>query len=428
MVEISPRLNPEMVLKDLSFDEEGRWAAPVANRLTVVDPVVPPRNVIIKDDTFRESTNMPGAAPTNEKKLELARMLEAIGVKEIVGGHAGLDEQCEFMRMVKDSGLNLMVHAYVDFGDWKRGIDKAVAAEADAIWMPGALNPSPAFAGKLGSRYAYWSPDFDLSAVLETAVAAIKTAKDKGKLITVGRAPLDPEIFYKALEAYVKAGADRICIMDDKGNYTPQTMAYMVKMTRDVVGPDVKIELHCHNDFGLALANTLEAVRAGADVVDCVLNGYSHRSGNCALDQIVLALEVLYGVRTGVELSKLMSLCTFASDIFGVPIPEQTPHMGASAYSYGGVHIGALLQEGWFIWETIPAETIGQHRHVVWTPTALERHGTAGPVAVKIQTMGYQCSEAQLEQVFGKLRKVMAQKNFATDEELEAAVHEVLGK
>jgi isopropylmalate/homocitrate/citramalate synthase len=321
-----------------------------------------------------------------------------------------------------------MVHAYVDFGDWKRGIEKAVAAEADAIWMPGALNPSPVFAGRLGSRYAYWSPDFDLSTVLETAKTAIQTAKDKGKLVTVGRAPLDPEIFYKALEAYIKAGADRICIMDDKGNYTPQTMAHMVRMTRDVVGPEVKIEVHCHDDFGLSLANSIESVRAGADVVDCVLNGYSHRSGNCALDQIVLALEALYGVQTGVDVSGLMALCRFASDIFGVPIPRQAPHIGESAYSYGGVHIGALLQEGWFIWETIPAEAIGQHRHVVWTPTALERHGIAGPVAIRIQTMGLRCDEAQLAQVFGELRKVMAQKKFATDEELEAVVHKVLGK
>jgi (R)-citramalate synthase len=428
MVEISSRLNPVQVLKDLSFDEKGRWAVPVANRQKVVDSVVPPQNVIIKDDTFRESTNMPGSAPTNEQKLKLARMLEAIGIREIVAGHAGMDEQCKFMKMVKDSGLNLMVHAYVDFGDWKRGIEKAVAAEADAIWMPGALNPSPVFAGRLGSRYAYWSPDFDLSTVLETATVAIRTAKDKGKLVTVGRAPLDPEIFYKALEAYVKAGADRICIMDDKGQYTPQTMAYMVKMTRDVIGPDVKIEVHCHDDFGLALANSIESVRAGAEVVDCVLNGYSHRSGNTAVDQIVLALEVLYGVRTGVDLRGLTPLCKFASEIFGVPIPRQAPHIGESAYAYGGVHIGALLQEGWFIWETMPAETIGQHRHVVWTPTALERHGMAGPVAVKIQTMGLQCNEAQLEQVFGKLRIAMAQKKFATDEELEAVVHEVLGK
>ena len=428
MIEISPRLNKEKVLKDLSFDKEGRWAVLAENRLKVVDSVVPPRNVIIKDDTFRESTNLPGAAPTNKQKLELAKKLEAIGVREIVGGHAGLSEQCEFMRMVKDSCPKLMVHAYVDFGDWKRGIDMALAAGVDAIWMPGALNPSPVFAGKLGSRYAVWGPDFDLPKVLETVTAAVKTAKDKGKLVSVGRAPLDPEIIYKALEAYVKAGADRIAFTDGTGGYTPQTMAYIVKLIRDIVGPNIKIDIHCHDDFGLALANSIEAVRAGAEVVDCVLNGYSHRSGNCALDQIVLALEVLYDIRTGVDISQLMSLCKFASEVFGAPIPPLAPHIGAYAYSYGGVHISALLQEGWFIWETIRAEAIGQKRHVVWTPTALERHGMAGPVALKIQSMGFQCDEKQLQEVFGKLRKAMAQKNFATDEELEAVVREVLGK
>lgn len=427
MVEIPAVLNREQVLKELSFEERGRWAVPVLNRRKDVNPEIPARDVIIKDDTFRESTNMPGASPTNEQKLDLARKLEATGVKEIVAGHAGLREQCDFMRMVKDAGLKLMVHAYVDFGDWKRGIENAVAAGADAIWMPGALNPSPIFAGKLGSRYGYWSADFDLSAVLDTMKAAIDAAKDKNKLITVGRAPMIPDIFDKALDAYVKGGADRICIFDDRGNYTPQSMGYVVKMHRDAVGPDVKLEVHCHDDFGLSLANSLESVRAGADIVDCVLNGYSHRSGNCALEQIVLALEVLYGVKTGVDLGQLMSLCKLASEVFGVPIPPQRPHVGASAYAYGGVHISALLQEGWFVWETMQAETIGQRRHVVWSPTALERHGMAGPVALKIRRMGLQFDEAQLEQVFAAMRKALAAKKFATDEELEAVVHEVLG-
>jgi isopropylmalate/homocitrate/citramalate synthase len=320
-----------------------------------------------------------------------------------------------------------MVHAYVDFGDWKRGIENAVAAGADAIWMPGALNPSPIFAGKLGSRYGYWSADFDLSAVLDTMRAAIDMAKDKGKLITVARAPIIPEVFDKALDAYVKAGADRICIFDDRGHYTPQTMGHIVKMHRDAAGPDVKLEIHCHDDFGLSLANTLEAVRNGADVVDCVLNGYSHRSGNCALEQIAPALEVLYGVKTGVDLCQLTSLCQLASEVFNVPIPPQRPHVGEAVYAYGGVHISALLQEGWFVWETIKAEAIGQKRHVVWSPTALERHGMAGPVALKIRRMGLDFDEAQLQQVFAEMRTVMAKKNFATDEELETVVHRVLG-
>ena len=427
MIEISPKLNREKVLKELSFDEEGRWAAPILNRLKVVDSAVLPRNVILKDDTFRESTNMPGVAPTNEQKLKLAKKMEAVGVKEIVGGHAGIDEQCEFMRMVKDSCPKLMVHGFIDWGNWERCIDKAVAAGVDAIWIPGVLNPSSTFVpGKLGSRYGYWSQDFDLSLVLETAKAAIQKAKDKGKLVTVARAPLVPEIFEKTLDTYIKAGADRITIFDDKGVYTPQAMAYMVKMHRDIVGPDIKLEVHCHDDFGLALANSLESVRAGADVVDCMLNGLGHRCGNCTLDQIVLALEFFYDVRTGVDLSQLMSLCQLASDVYGVPIPPMAPHIGASAYGYIGAHIPMILQEGWFLWEGLRAEAIGQRRNIIWGPTAF-RHGTAGPVAVKIQTMGLQFNEKQFEQVIAKLRKVVERKKFATDEELEAIVHEVLG-
>jgi len=176
MIEIPSILNRDMVMKELTFDSQGRWAVPALNRMSVVDPNIPKHKVIIKDDTFRESTNMPGASPTNAQKLALAKKLESVGVTEIVAGHAGLKDQCDFMRMVKDSGSKLMVHAYVDFGDWKNGIEKSVAAGADAIWMPGALNPSPIFAAKLGSKYGYWSADFDLYAVLKTMDSAIKLA------------------------------------------------------------------------------------------------------------------------------------------------------------------------------------------------------------------------------------------------------------
>ena len=428
MVDIPDTLNHEVIRKELLFDNDDRWAIPALTRKTVVDSAIIQRKIIIKDDTFRESTNMPGTSPSNKQKLKLAKLFVKSGIKEIVAGHAGIREQCDFMKMIKESDLNLMVHAYVDFGDWKRGIQNAIDVGADAIWMPGALNPSPIFAGKLGAEYGYWSNKFDLIKVMDSVKAAVQFAKDNDKFITVGRSPMIASIFEKTIETYVKTGADRICIFDDRGNYTPHTMSYIVKMHRDAAGPDIGLEVHCHDDFGLALANSLEAVRSGADVIDCVLNGYSHRSGNCALEQIVAALEVLYNVKTGVDLKKLVSLCKFASEIFGVPIPSQAPHIGSSAYAYGGVHISALLREGWFVWETIKAETLGQKRNITWTPTAIERHGIAGPVALKIQSMGFQIDEAKLNQVFDEMRKEMSKKKVLTDEELEKIVNDVLNR
>ena len=428
MPEFASKLNPERIRKIFSFDEKDRWVVPVVNKMKTVDSVVAPRKVTILDDTFRESTNMPGANPTSKQKLELAKMLEEAGVKEIVGGYAGINEQCEFMRMVKESGIKLKVHAMLDLADFKRCIENAVAAGVDGVGFGDSMNIWPTRVGKLGPRYAYGGRDFDLAASLELAKTAIQTAKGKGLHVTAARALMDPEIFSKTLETYVKAGADAITIFDDKGDHTPQAMAYTVKMHRDVVGPDVKLRIHCHDDFGLALANSIEAVRAGVDVVDCVVNGYSHRSGNTALDQIVLALEVLYGIPTGIDLSKLMSIAKFASEIFGVPIPAQAPHIGGSAYSYGGIHVTALLEEGWYGWEGLRAETIGQQRHIVWTPTALQRFGLSGPVATRIKSMGLECNEEQLEKVFEELRKIFAVKKVATDTELEKIAHEVLGK
>jgi len=162
-------------------------------------------------------------------------------------------------------------------------------------------------------------------------------------------------------------------------------------------------------------------------VVDCVLNGYSHRSGNTALDQVVLALEVMYDIRTGVDLSQLMSLCQFASRIFGAPIPPWLPTLGHTRTLMAGSHrrdpAGGLVHLGRFESRNHRAASASR-----LDTTALERHGMAGPVALKIQTMGFQFDEKQLQEVFEKLRRVMAQKKFATNEELEAVVHEVLGK
>ena len=120
---------------------------------------------------------------------------------------------------------------------------------------------------------------------------------------------------YKA--AYL-AGADGLYVYDGPGCASPETIEYIVKLVRAISGGQVEIIVHCHNDFGLATANSIAAVKAGATLVDAVVNGLGDRAGNAPFEEVVTALEVLYNVRTGIDISKITEISKMVSDIYKI--------------------------------------------------------------------------------------------------------------
>jgi isopropylmalate/homocitrate/citramalate synthase len=226
--------------------------------------------------------------------------------------------------------------------------------------------------------------------------------------------------------AAIEAGADRIYVYDYRGCYTPEAVSLLVKFVREAVGNKVQLAFHPHDDFGLATINAVSAIMSGAELVDVNINNLGHRCGNADFAETVLALETLYGVKTGIDLSKIYSLCKLVEDITGVLIPPNKPHTGANMYVYGGIHYEFYRGGTWWGQENIKAETIGHQRAIWWTPTVLDRGGLKGPVAHKAEDMGFTITEGQLAKIYDGLRRIIKQRNYATDDEMEKIIREVV--
>jgi 2-isopropylmalate synthase len=251
----------------------------------------------------------------------------------------------------------------------------------------------------------------------------VRYSKRLGQYTAIGTVAATLDNLRQSVQTCLDAGADRFYLYDTRGWHTPQAMAYLTRFVRDIVGDRMEIAVHCHDDFGLAVANTVEAVRAGADVVDVTLIRTGHRCGNASFEQTVIALEVLHDIRTGIELEKLHSLCHFVAETYGLRIPPNAPIVGDHMFVYGGVHINALLTGAWFLWENLRAEVVGHRRRIVFGPTALRR-GAESPIALKARQMGVQLSEAQLEQVYQRLGAIIEERHQADEVEVESLIRE----
>ncbi len=403
------------VRKEFIFDPQDRWRVPAVVQSPLCRPAPQVESVTIVDDTLREGLNTPGVYPTIEGKFRIAEMLEEAGVTEIEGGYPDVKEHAELIKKVKRSRSRLKVSGFVvtGVGDPRRSIDAAVDAGVDRIRV-------------LGTNISHSiSPPADAEAGLGVFRDTIRYAKGRVQFVSaapLGGASLD--MIRRAVTAAVEAGADRVYVNDSQGGFTPEAAAYLVKLYRELVGSDVQVAFHGHDDYGFAAINGVQAVLAGADVVDVTVNRMCHRSGLADLAQVVLALETLYGVQTGVNLERIHDLCKGVEKEFDIAIPPNAPHIGSWAYCHTGIH-PQLAGGKWWVFENVKAETIGQRRSMLWTPTVLDRGGMKGAVAHKAAEMGFSLREAQLAAISDELRNVFRENKYATTEEVERIIRKV---
>lgn len=425
--EMPPHIDPRRVADEAILDEQGRW---LRSRIDALPEVAPPSakaSVIIKDDTIRSGANTPGVYATTEQKLRIAERLEDAGVVEAEGGYANLDEHARFVQELKRRGTRLRLGAHCAYGvpDWRMHVDRAVEAGYDIVNLVGMQ-------GYLMSQALH--PNLTGDAILERMAEAVRYSKSLGQFTAIGTVAATLDNLRRTVETVLEAGADRFYLYDTRGWHTPQAMAYLTRFIREIIGQRMgiagqrmEIAIHCHDDFGLAVANTVEAVRAGGDVVDVTLIRTGHRCGNASFEQTVVALKVLHDIRTGIKLEKLHSLCAFVAETYGLRIPPNAPIIGDSMFVYGGVHINALLTGAWFLWENIRAEVVGHRRRIEFGPTALRR-GAESPIALKARQMGVSLDEAQLEEVYQRLGAVIEARRKAEEIEVESLIREAAAR
>lgn len=417
-MEIPKWVDVERLRREAKFEPTGRWITSRLSELALVGSRKGPDHVTLKDETLRSGANTPGVIASNSMKLRIARKLREAGIIEVEGGYPGIDKHCEFMKLLEREGLGLRVgaHARMHIDDYQSEADRALEAGAEIInWLGRG--------SYLMTIAAVTSLDGQRS--IDRIHEAVTYARSQGAFVSIGMPSEDIETLHDWVVAARDAGAHRVYIYDGRGWYTPDVVRFLVHYVKDLVGGRCEVGLHCHDDFGLATINAVEGARAGADIVDVTVNGTGHRCGNACFEQVVVALEVLHGISTGIDLRLVCSLSKLVEEVYGIPVPANAPVVGKNMYSHGGNHLVGALKAGWISWENIRAETVGAQRRLVYGPTALQR-GPSAPIPLKVKTMGLEATEEQLARIVARLRERIAQQAEVSDPEVEGIVREVL--
>lgn len=312
-------------------------------------------DIIIEDTTLRDGEQAPGLAFTQAQKIEIHDALVDLGVRWIeVGIPAMGGTELETLKALLARGGEAHLVA------WNRGNAADVSASlrlgfrAVHIGLP--TSPEH-LAGGLGR---------DIAWLFRTAADLVKAAKDKGAFVSisaedVGRTEIS--LLRDYAQCVYEAGADRLRLSDTIGILTPQAYAERVRAAR--ASAPIDIQCHAHNDFGLAVANTLAGLEAGARYFHVTVNGIGERAGMPDIAQMAMALKQLHGIDLGLKLDRLWSLARLVARATHQPVAPWQPVVGDNVFSHeSGIHVrGTLRDERAF--EPFPPETVGGTRRIV---------------------------------------------------------------
>lgn len=325
------------------------------NRLRKNLPPKLPERVFVWDETLREGVQTPTVFLTYVEKVKLAKMIDEMGIYIINVGFPAISERekDDVKKIANESFQQTRLTASAR--TLKSDIDACLECGIREISI---LTP---FNG-LNLQYRL---KMTKEQVLEKTAESVGYAKKHGATVNfvledASRTPID-EIL-QIFETAIKAGADRLVIADTVGFLRPLSMRYLISHIREglseLTSKEIQLSVHCHNDFGLATANTLAAVEEGVAHVHTCIAGFGERAGVAPLEEVVAALELLYDIDTGVDMKKLYRLSQLAEKSFALPIQYHKPIIGENAFSYEvDEHIHGMLAHP-LIYEPFPPEIV----------------------------------------------------------------------
>jgi isopropylmalate/homocitrate/citramalate synthase len=355
-----------------------------------------PERVFVWDETLMEGAQAPAVFLTYVEKVKLAKMMDEMGVSIItVGFPASSEEEKNTVRKIANEGFqqaSLAASARPIKSDVETCIECGIG-EIQIFTPFNGLNLQ--FRLKMTKEQ-----------VLQKTVESIDYAKKHGVKVDFiledgSRTPLQDIL--QIFEAATKAGADRLVIGDTVGFMRPLTMRYLISHVRDglseTIKKEVPLSVHCHNDFGLATANSLAAVEEGATYVHTCVAGFGERSGCAPLEEVCTALELLYNVDTGIDLDKLYRLSQLAEKTFALPIQFHKPIIGENAFSYEvDEHVKAMLANP-LTYEPFPPEIVGRE-----TMFYLGRQAGKNLVESRLIQAGIKSTPMQVEEIVRRIK------------------------
>src|SRR3989440_4980224 len=275
------------------------------------------------DTTLRDGEQTVGVVLTPEDKLELARGLDGLGIERIEAGFPRVSaDDRRAVELIRDAGLGAEI--------W--GFSRAVDADVKVLLELGveaSVIESPISDLKLEAL------GVDREAMLERIVYAVSFAAEQGVNVAffgVDGTRADPGFFETVYKTAVEAGAREVVVVDTIGIATPEAVADLVGRTREWLGPEVAIHFHGHNDFGLATASAVAAVRAGARWIHGTINGMGERAGNANLGEVALTLRALYGVGTNLRFERLREVSARVRELSGYELDPWKPVVGENLF------------------------------------------------------------------------------------------------
>lgn len=387
-----------------------------------------PDVVRIFDTTLRDGEQSPGASLTSSEKLEIARQLAALGVDIIEAGFpaASPDDLKAVQRIAQEVGT-------LD-GPIICGLARAFNSDIEKAWEAVQYAAKPRIHVFLATSEIHMKHKLrlDPEEVLERIENMVKYARsfcDDIEFSPEDAGRSDPEFLKVALKIAIDAGATTLNIPDTVGYTLPHEYGGLIAdLIAGTVGGDRVIwSTHCHDDLGLATANTLAGVMAGARQVEVTINGIGERAGNTSLEEVVMAIrtrEGMFGLETNIDASQITRTSRMVSNYTGITVQPNKAIVGANAFSHeAGIHQDGMLKDA-RTYEIMTPAMVG----LTQSKLVLGKHSGRHALKTRFDELGYELSEEQFLEAFARFKEVADKKKNITDADLEAIVFDKLNR
>ncbi|WP_457645010.1 2-isopropylmalate synthase [Profundibacter sp.] len=376
--------------------------------------------VIIFDTTLRDGEQSPGATMTHDEKLEIASLLDEMGVDVIEAGFpiASEGDFAAVSEIAKNSKNSVIC-----------GLSRAKVGDIDRAWeaVKHAARPRiHTFIGTSPQHRAIPNLDMDeMADVIHQTVTHARNLCDNIQWSPMDATRTEDDYLCRVVEIAIKAGATTINIPDTVGYTAPAESAKIIRMLLERVpgADDIIFATHCHNDLGMATANALAAVDAGARQIECTINGLGERAGNTALEEVVMAMRVRNDImpyQTGIDTTKIMNLSRMVATVSGFPVQYNKAIVGKNAFAHeSGIHQDGMLKSA-DTFEIMRPEDVGLSE----TNLVMGKHSGRAALRSKLADLGYDLADNQLKDVFVRFKALADRKKEIFEDDLIALMRD----
>ena len=386
----------------------------------MTEPVSTQDQVLIFDTTLRDGEQSPGATMSLAEKLQIAALLDQMGVDIIEAGFPIASEgDFEAVSAIARQTERAVIC----------GLARANARDIDRCWEAVRHAKRPRIHTFIGTSPLHRAiPNLDMDQMAERIHETVSHARnlcDNIQWSPMDATRTEHDYLCRVVEIAIKAGATTINIPDTVGYTAPRESADLIRMLLErVPGADtITFATHCHNDLGMATANALAAVEAGARQIECTINGLGERAGNTALEEVVMALRVRNDIlpfRTGIDTTRIMQASRLVSTVSGFPVQFNKAIVGKNAFAHeSGIHQDGMLKNAQ-TFEIMRPEDIGLNA----TSLVMGKHSGRAALRSKLGELGYQVGDNQLNDVFVRFKELADRKKEVYDEDLIALMQD----